>query len=162
MRFLSTLFGLVLVASTSQAEVKKYPVEEFLHVRFEGNEAATVYQSLDLSTQQLSEGKGKSFSTTDGSIELNCFNRHFNATAPFACHFIFDMRGLSNQVFMKPEAKGMRFVLKNTETAKELYEALRVPVAVLEGKTVKYLEIENGEVVIDCRLDARRSDASPE
>lgn len=162
MRFALSLLGLVFVASFSQAETHKYTVEDFLHVTFEGKEAERVYRSFELPEGQLSEGKGKNFRTTDGSVELSCFNRHYNATEPYACHFVFDFRGLSKQVTLKSDSKGMRIQLNNLMTAAELYEALLVPVASFEGKLLKILEIENGEVVIDCRLDARRSDANPE
>lgn len=162
MRFLLSVVTLILVTSLSQAETNKYSVEEFLHVTFEGREAINVYRVLDLSEEQLSEGKGKNFRTTDGSVDLSCFNRHYVPNDPYACHFTFDFRGLSKQVELKPDSKGMRIVLKNEQTARELYEALLVPVAVYKSKLIKTLEIENGEVVIDCRLDTLRPDSAPQ
>ncbi|NBX76186.1 MAG: hypothetical protein EBQ92_06495 [Proteobacteria bacterium] len=162
MRFLLSFVCFVLVASFSKAETHKYSVEEFLHVTFEGRDAVTVYDSLDLPTQQLSEGKGKNFRTNDGSIELSCFNRHYNANEPYACHFIFDFRGLSNQVVQKSEAKGVRLVLTNPETATRLNKALLVPVAVYKSKLIKTLEIDNGEVVITCKEDQLRPGQAPE
>jgi hypothetical protein len=162
MRFLLSLACFILVSSFSQAETHKYSVEEFLHVTFEGKEAVTVYDSLDLPVGQLSEGKGKNFRTDDGSIELSCFNRHYNANEPYACHFIFDFRGLSNQIVQKSEAKGVRLVLTNPETATKLNQALLVPVAVYKSKLIKNLEIDNGEVVITCKQDQLKPNATPE
>jgi len=156
MRFLLAFVCFVFVTSFSQAETHKYSVEDFLHVTFEGKEAVNVYDSLDLPEGQLSEGKGKNFRTNDGSIELSCFSRHYNANEPYACHFIFDFRGLSNQVVQKSEANGVRLVLTNPETATKLNQALLVPVAVYKSKHIKNLEIDNGEVIITCKKDQLR------
>ncbi|MFM8269558.1 MAG: hypothetical protein ACKN9V_05150 [Pseudomonadota bacterium] len=162
MRFLLAVLGFTLITSLAQAGTRKDSVEEFLHVTFEGEEAVNVYRSLDLPVGQLSEGKGKNFRTRDGSVDLSCFNRHYNANEPYACHFIFDFRGLSKEVTLKSELKGMRFILNNPKTSKELYDALLVPVAVVQGKLLKILEVDSGEVVIDCRLDANRTNANPQ
>jgi hypothetical protein len=162
MRFLLSFACFVLISSLAQAETHKYSVEEFLHVTFEGREAVTVFDLLDLPQGQLSEGKGKNFRTNDGSIELSCFNRHYNANEPYACHFIFDFRGLSKEIEQKSEAKGVRLVLTNPETAKTLYNALLVPVAVDNNALIKTLEIENEEVVITCKQDQLKPNATPE
>lgn len=161
MRILALLVALVLLAGVLQAETEKHQVEEFLHVRFEGREAEKVIRSLDLPYGQESEGKGKIFSTADGATQLYCFNRHYHVE-PYACHFTFDLRGLSKLVTVKPEAKGIRLVLTSEKESLALYHALLVPEGVFNQQLVKILEVENGDVIIDCRKDLRRSSAAPQ
>ena len=161
MRLLALIAGLVLLSGALQAETEKHHVEEFLHVRFEGREAEKVIRSLDLPYEQESEGKGKVFSTADRAVHLYCFNRHYNVE-PYACHFTFDLRGLSKLVTVKPEAQGIRLVLTSEKESLALYNALLVPEGVFNQQITKILEIENGDVIIDCRKDARRSSAAPQ
>jgi hypothetical protein len=160
MRLLTFLISFVVLSSLLQAETHKYSVEEFLHVTFEGKEASETLRAFDLPMEEGSSGKGKLFKTSKNSVELYCFKRHYNVE-PYACHFTFDLRGLANDVTLKTESKGMRFVFNNQSDSDALYNALLVPDYILEGKIVKVLEIDNGEVVIDCRLDSRRENAKP-
>lgn len=160
MRLLALVISFVVLCSLLQAETRSYSVEEFIHVNFEGKEAAQTLRALDLPMEEGPSGKGKLFQTAKNSVQLYCFKRHYNVE-PYACQFTFDMRGLANDIYLKSEGKGMRFVFNNQADSDRLYKALLVPDYILEGKTVKILEIDNGAVVIDCRLDSRREDAKP-
>lgn len=139
MRRLVITLASILAINLVFAETKKYSVEDFIHVRFEGNEAREVYRSLDLPEEQLSEGKGKSFVTSDRVVTLDCFNRHYTVE-PYACHFIFDLRGLSKKTVIKSERQGLRFLLSPKDS--------QVLERVLLSK--EPLEIDGGQVVIDC------------
>ncbi len=139
MRRLVITLASILAINVVFAGTEKYSVEDFIHVRFEGNEAREVYSSFDLPEEQLSEGKGKSFMTSDRVVTLECFNRHYNVE-PYACHFIFDLRGLSQTTVIKSERNGLRFVLssKDSQTLKRI----------LLPK--EPLEIDGSQVVISC------------
>jgi len=139
MRRLVITLASILAINVVFAGTEKYSVEDFIHVRSEGTEAREVYSSFDLPEEQLSEGKGKSFMTSDRVVTLECFNRHYNVE-PYACHFIFDMRGLSQTTVIKSERNGLRFVLSSKDS--QILERILLP--------KEPLEIDGGQFVISC------------
>jgi len=145
MKRLTIALGAILALNALYAETKHYSVEEFLHIRFEGQEALAVYEALNLPEEQLSEGKGKSFVTLDKVVSMECFDRHYNVE-PFACHFTFDLRGLSPDTVVKSELKGLRFILSRQDS-QNLERALLAK---------EPLEIDGGKLTVEC---TQRSDS---
>lgn len=139
MRYLALVLSFVVLSSLLQAEVTKYPVEDFLHIRFEADEAERVYRAMNLPDVQWNEGEGRVFLTSQESVELYCFNRHYNVI-PWACHFTFDLRGLKSDVKFKAERNGIRLVLTQTEDIERLKDVL------LENPLV----VGQNDVVVEC------------
>lgn len=143
MRLFSLVIGYVLFSSLLQADIYKYSVEDFYHVRFEGDEAERVYRAFNLDDTDWREGKGRVFLTSRDSIELYCFNRHYNVI-PYACHFTFDLRGLKKDVKFKAEGNYFRLILTEEKDIQSLKEAL------LENPLV----VGNEDVVVECTDEA--------
>ena len=142
MRYLALVLSFIVLSSLLQAQVTKYPVEDFLHIRFEADEAERVYRTLNLPDLNWTEGEGRVFQTSQESIELYCFNRHYNVI-PWACHFTFDLRGLKSDIKFKAERNGIRLVLTQSEDIERLREDL------LENPLV----VGQNDVVIECNSE---------
>lgn len=160
MRNLSLVIAFILISSALQAETHKYSVEDFLYVQVEGTEAANALRALDLPMTEGSSGKGKIFSTSKNSVTLYCYKRHYNVVEN-ACDFKFDLRGIHNDVTLKTERNGMRFIFNNPQDSEKLNKALLVPDYLAEGKLIKILEVDNGEVIVDCRTGSNQENAQP-
>ena len=160
MKFLSLIIAFVLLSSVLQADTTKHSVEDFLHVNVEGAEAANTLRALDLPMIEGRAGKGKTFSTSKDSVSLYCYKRHYNVVEN-ACDFTFDFRGIHNDVTLKAERSGMRFIFNNPKDSETLFNALLVPDYFAEGKRIRILDIDNGEVVVDCRNDSRQENSEP-
>ena len=160
MRISSLIMAYILISSALQADTVKHHVEDFLHVQVEGSEAATTLRALDLPMVEGRAGKGKTFSTSKNSVTLDCYKRHYNVIE-HACDFQFDFRGIHNDVTLKAERNGMRFIFNNPKDSQKLNQVLLVPDYIAEGKIIKILEVDNGELVFDCRVDANQENAQP-
>jgi hypothetical protein len=151
MRAFTLVLGLLTysLCSPSLASTKVYPVEEFLHVHFEGEDAQALLNSLNLPEGQTSGGPGKTFSTSDNSVELSCFKRHYNVVA-HACEVVFDLRGFSKTIRVKNEKAGMRIELVDSESNETLYKALNVAGSFENGDNPKSFENADDRFRIEC------------
>jgi len=152
MRAFTLVLGLLAysLSSSSLANTKVYPVEEFLHVHFEGGDAQTLLNSLNLPEGQTSGGPGKTFATSDNSVELSCFKRHYNVVA-HACEVVFDLRGFSKTIKTKESSKGLQIELVDEQANAELARALNVAGNLEEGDSSKVFSTQDKKFRIDCQ-----------
>ncbi|NBX91670.1 MAG: hypothetical protein EB078_06175 [Proteobacteria bacterium] len=149
-RFVSYLGFLVLSMSViGHASTHVYSVEEFIHVKFVGTDASTLLRSLNLPLEQGSSGPGKVFQTTDRSVELYCFKRHYNVE-PYACEVQFDLRGFSNTTVIKNHRKGLEVKIVESESNNRLYQALEVEGSLENGNAPKLFQTQDQKFRLDC------------
>lgn len=154
MRALTLVLGLFAFSLSlpSLAKTDIYHVEEFLHVQFEGQEAAVLLKSLNLPQEQTSGGPGKSFATQDRGVELSCFKRHYNVV-DYACQVSFDLRGFSKTTKIKESSKGLQIQIVDPKANQELYEALSVPGSLENGDSPKSFETADEKFLLECSTD---------